>query len=129
MIAGMGELHLEIIRDRILKEYRIEADLGPFQIAYRESPIQKVTDTQTLQNTIGNTKQFVSLMISLHPCDTIKIKQDLFKLDKTPEYAGELANIFSKHLIAIKQGVEVGLSHGLKVGCPVSSLTVNKNNF
>lgn len=32
----MGELHLEIVKDRIQKEYRIETDLGPLQIAYRE---------------------------------------------------------------------------------------------
>lgn len=117
----MGELHLEIIRDRILKEHKIEADLGPFQIAYRESPCQKATDTLSIETTIGSTKQFVSLKMSLVPWDQTKSRQqEVFKLDKTPEYASELASIFPRHVEAVKQGVIVGLAHGPKVGCPVS---------
>lgn len=116
----MGELHLEIIKDRILKEYKIEADLGPIQIAYREAPIEKATDTLTVETTIGNIKQFASLKMSLLPCDENAVTQkELFKLDKTPEYASELASIFPKHLVAIKKGVDFGLAYGPKVGCPV----------
>ena len=37
ILSGMGELHLEIIHDRIKKEYKLETDLGPLQISYRET--------------------------------------------------------------------------------------------
>ncbi len=49
----MGELHLEIIADRILKKYNIEADTGPLQIAYRESLVSTATDTYSSTINIG----------------------------------------------------------------------------
>lgn len=122
---GMGELHLEIIKDRILKEYKIDVDLGPFQIAYREAPIQKATDTLTVETTIGTTKQFASLHMSVIPLDEKRIKQEEFKLDRSPEFAGELSAVFPKHIAAIKRGVQVALANGPKLGCPVSFRETN----
>lgn len=49
----MGELHLEVIRERIRSEYKIEADLGPMQIAYREMLLSPVKDTYEVSHTIG----------------------------------------------------------------------------
>ena len=46
ILSGMGKLHLEIIHSRLLKEYRIEADLGPLQIAYRETICRVANDTK-----------------------------------------------------------------------------------
>jgi hypothetical protein len=48
ILSGMGELHLEIIHSRLVKEYNVEADLGPLQVAYRETittPVQQVEVT------------------------------------------------------------------------------------
>jgi elongation factor G len=53
MVAGMGELHLEVIRERIRSEYKIDADVGEMQIAYREKLVAPVTDTITVSHTIG----------------------------------------------------------------------------
>lgn len=116
----MGELHLEIIRDRILKEYKIEADLGPLQIAYRESPIKKLTETNTLATKIGNSKQFVTVTLSLLPTEKKEDISNVMKLDKSPEAASDIASIFPKHLLAVKQGIETGLSHGPKIGSQVN---------
>lgn len=49
----MGELHLEIIKDRILKMYKVDADLGPLQIAYKEYVISSATETYTTDISIG----------------------------------------------------------------------------
>lgn len=49
----MGELHLEIIKDRILKTYKIDADLGPLQIAYKELLTSSGTETHTTDVTVG----------------------------------------------------------------------------
>lgn len=119
----MGELHLEIIRDRILKEYKIEADLGPLQIAYRECPIKKLTDTYIVETKIGNNKQSVTVALSLLPSDEKEDISNVLKLDKTPEAASNIASIFPKHLLAVKQGIETGLTHGPKIG---SQVKVNK---
>ena len=49
----MGELHLEIIKDRILKEYGVDVFLGPLQIAYRETITHPGFTAHTLNQTIG----------------------------------------------------------------------------
>ena len=49
----MGELHLEIIRDRIQKEYKVEAELGPLQVAYRETCTVPATHTLQVDKMIG----------------------------------------------------------------------------
>lgn len=49
----MGELHLDIIRDRIWKEYKVEAELGPLQVAYKETSQTACTHTLDINKTIG----------------------------------------------------------------------------
>lgn len=115
----MGELHLEIIKDRILKEYKIEADLGPLQIAYREAPITRTSRNFTIETKIGNTKHMVAISFSLIPSSIVDDGKGILKLDKTPEAASNLANIFPKHLLAVKQGVDVAISHGPKISSQV----------
>nr|XP_023028395.1 ribosome-releasing factor 2, mitochondrial [Leptinotarsa decemlineata] len=104
VLAGMGELHLDIIRDKILRDYKIEVDLGPLQIAYREAPVKEVTDTLTVDTKIGNSKQFVNIKLSLVPSFGKEHGGDILKLDRSPEYASNISNIFPKHLVAIRQG-------------------------
>lgn len=116
----MGELHLEIIKDRLLKEYKIDADLGSLQIAYREAPVCRVTDHLTHETKIGTSKQLVTVRLSLIPTtDNIK---DIMRLDKTSEAASSIASIFPKHLLAVRQGIEVGLTHGPKLNSQVRNL-------
>lgn len=45
ILCGMGELHIEIIHDRIRREYGIETDLGPLQVAYRETVLREASAT------------------------------------------------------------------------------------
>ncbi|KAF2895288.1 hypothetical protein ILUMI_10884 [Ignelater luminosus] len=129
VLAGMGELHLEIIKDRILKEYKIEADLGSLQIAYREAPIMKASRDFTIETKIGNTKHMVAISFSLIPTSTVEDEKDILKLDKTPEAASNLANIFPKHLLAIKRGVDVAVSHGPKINSQVVNAQVMLHRF
>lgn len=49
----MGELHLEIIKDRILKKYKVDADIGPLQIAYKEYLISEAKQTYDFAITLG----------------------------------------------------------------------------
>nr|XP_023027681.1 ribosome-releasing factor 2, mitochondrial-like [Leptinotarsa decemlineata] len=115
----MEELHLDIIRDKILRDYKIEVDLGPLQIAYREAPVKEVTDTLTVDTKIGNSKQFVNIKLSLVPSFGKEHGGDILKLDRSPEYASNISNIFPKHLVAIRQGAVVGMAHGPKINCQV----------
>lgn len=51
ILCGMGELHIEIIHDRIRREYGIETHLGPLQVAYRETILNEVSTTGTKTHT------------------------------------------------------------------------------
>ena len=68
VISGMGELHLEVIVDRMLREFRVDATVGKPQVAYRETithPVNKVTYTHKKQT--GGAGQFAEVTIDLEP--------------------------------------------------------------
>lgn len=53
ILGGMGELHLEVIRNRIRNEYKLDVDLGPLQIAYREALVENARDSYNVTHQIG----------------------------------------------------------------------------
>jgi elongation factor G len=68
IIAGMGELHLEILVDRMKREFRVEATVGKPQVAYRETIRQKVANhSYTHKKQTGGSGQFAKVIISLEP--------------------------------------------------------------
>lgn len=72
--SGMGELHLEIIKERIIREYKIDVELGPLQIAYREALLGTARHTVTQDRKIGSIRQQCKITMS---AKTVKgISQD-----------------------------------------------------
>uniref|UniRef100_A0A8C4XDZ5 Elongation factor G2 n=1 Tax=Erpetoichthys calabaricus TaxID=27687 RepID=A0A8C4XDZ5_ERPCA len=67
VLCGMGELHIEIIHDRIKREFGIEADLGPLQVAYRETIMNTTTASDTLDRTIGGKRHLVNVQLTVSP--------------------------------------------------------------
>ncbi len=67
IIQGMGELHLEIIKDRILREYKVKANAGKPMVAYRESVLKTGTGNFTFEREIGGTTHFASLHLQVSP--------------------------------------------------------------
>lgn len=65
VLGGMGELHLEIVKSRLLTEYKLDVDLGPLQIAYKETLEDDIRDTFLLKKDIGGAIQEVSIEMSL----------------------------------------------------------------
>lgn len=65
VLGGMGELHMDIIKSRMLSEYKIEVDLGPLQIAYKETIERPVVTTFNMEKEIAGTKQNVSITLEL----------------------------------------------------------------
>ncbi|XP_062290091.1 ribosome-releasing factor 2, mitochondrial [Scomber scombrus] len=71
ILCGMGELHIEILHDRIRREYGVEADLGPLQVAYRETILQEVSTTDTLDRTVGDRRHVVTVELTVKPLEAM----------------------------------------------------------
>ncbi|CAB0005555.1 unnamed protein product [Nesidiocoris tenuis] len=99
ILSGMGELHLEIIRDRLRTAYKLDVDVGSVQIMYKEQILEKERSSYTLKNVI-NSKQ-------------------LMVLDTSGEAASNLAHVLPKHLSAVERGLEAALSRGPILGYQV----------
>ncbi|XP_010754176.2 ribosome-releasing factor 2, mitochondrial [Larimichthys crocea] len=69
ILCGMGELHIEIIHDRIRREYGIETHLGPLQVAYRETILHEVSTTDTLDRTVGERRHVATVELAVRPVD------------------------------------------------------------
>ncbi|XP_058808479.1 ribosome-releasing factor 2, mitochondrial isoform X1 [Phymastichus coffea] len=126
ILAGMGELHLEIIKERIHSEYKIDVDLGELQIAYKETIEKLMKDTYTAQHEINKTKHEVSITLSLIP--NYKGKEQLL-FDHTKDSAANIAGINPKNMIAIKKGITSAFANGPKLGCPIVNVGVKLHWF
>nr|WP_298688912.1 elongation factor G [uncultured Dongia sp.] len=69
IIKGMGELHLEILVDRMKREYKVEANVGAPQVAYRESITKKVEQDYTHKKQTGGSGQFARVKIRFEPLE------------------------------------------------------------
>lgn len=118
VLGGMGELHLDIIKSRILSEYKIDADLGPLQIAYKEVINSPCRDSLKLEKDIAGMKQSVHIEMSLLNKRDTKFPED-FRLDTSPEAAEALAGLRPKLLYLVKKGSLAALNRGPKLGSPV----------
>lgn len=121
VLAGMGELHLEIIRERIKSEFKIDADLGPLQIAYKETIQNSVKDSHETSHRIGNSNHNVKTTLSI-----LADYQDanLLKLDKTPDCIANTTAVSPRMLQAVNSGIKAAMANGPKLGCPVINVGV-----
>lgn len=119
VLGGMGELHLDIIKSRILTEYKIDADLGPLQIAYKETVNSPARDSIKLEKEIAGSKQSVTLELTIQNKKDGKHHDEIFRLDTTQEAAEALATVRPKYLSLIKKGAIASLDRGPRLGSPV----------
>ncbi|XP_073950110.1 ribosome-releasing factor 2, mitochondrial-like isoform X1 [Choristoneura fumiferana] len=123
VLAGMGELHLEIIKERIVREYKIDVELGPLQIAYREALVGSGKHTLAVDRKIGGARQQVKVTMSAKNMRGVAADKVL-RMDKSAESAANLSHLHPRNLAAIRQGVHTALLHGPKLGCPMVDVQV-----
>ncbi|KAL0270250.1 UNVERIFIED_CONTAM: hypothetical protein PYX00_007722 [Menopon gallinae] len=122
VLAGMGELHLEVVKQRIKQEYKVEVDTGPLQIAYKEKLIKSLRESHSVDRTIG--KSTHSVRVSMSVLAQEGTPGELLLLDKSPECIPNISVIFPKHLVAVKHGVESAVLSGPKLFSPVVNIQV-----
>ncbi|MDB6149399.1 MAG: fusA [Chthoniobacter sp.] len=117
IIAGMGELHLEIIRDRMLREFKVEANSGKPQIAYRETITSSATGEGKLIKQSGGRGQYGHVIVNVRPGERGK------GLVIENKVVG--GTIPKEYIPACKKGVEEAVLNGVVGGYPVIDVEID----
>jgi elongation factor G len=116
IISGMGELHLEIIIDRMRREFRVEANIGKPQVAYKETIRKKVQAEGKFVRQSGGRGQYGHVWIEIAPND--KGKGFVFE-------NGIVGGVIPKEYIRpVEQGIVEAMKNGVLAGYPVEDVTV-----
>ena len=113
IIAGMGELHLEIIVDRLLREFKVEANVGAPQVAYKEAITKAVDIESKYAKQSGGRGQYGHCKVRFEPMDANG--EELFKFDS--EVVG--GALPKEYIPAVGEGIEEATKAGLLGGFPV----------
>ena len=116
IIKGMGELHLEILVDRMRREFKVEANVGAPQVAYRESLARKVDIDYTHKKQSGGTGQFGRVKFTVEPGD--RGTGIVFK----DEVKG--GNIPREYIPSVEKGIREVAASGALIGFPIIDFTV-----
>ncbi|MDD6203341.1 MAG: elongation factor G [Lachnospiraceae bacterium] len=113
IIAGMGELHLEIIVDRLLREFKVEANVGAPQVAYKETFTKPVDQEYKYAKQSGGRGQYGHCKVKFEPMDANG--EELFKFDSTVVGGA----IPKEYIPAVGEGIEEATKAGILGGFPV----------
>ena len=116
IIAGMGELHLEIIVDRLLREFKVEANVGAPQVAYKESIRKKIDHETKYKRQSGGSGQYGHVKIIVEPNET----------GKGYEFINEVTGgtVPKEYIPAVDAGVRGSLQAGVLANYPVVDVKV-----
>ncbi|PTN10204.1 elongation factor G [Mangrovibacterium marinum] len=117
VIRGMGELHLEIIIDRLKREFKVECNQGKPQVAYKESISQEVQLRETYKKQTGGRGKFADIIVKVGPAD--EGKEGLTFINSVT--GGRIPREF---IPSVQKGFESALSNGPLAGFEVDSLKV-----
>lgn len=116
IISGMGELHLDIIKQRLLREFTVDTTVGKPQVAYRETILSKVENETKYAKQTGGRGQFGHVFLRVEPLEP----------GKGVEFEDEIKGgiIPKEYIPAIKNGVMEALEGGVMAGYPVIDIKV-----
>ena len=117
IIAGMGELHLEIIVDRLLREFKVEANVGKPQVAYRERPGKEVMGAEgKFVRQSGGRGQYGHAVINMYPQEP----------GKGYEFENKIVGgvVPKEYIPSVDKGIQEALNSGVLAGYPVEDVRV-----
>ncbi len=118
IISGMGELHLEIIIDRLRREFKVECNQGRPQVTYKEAISQTVQLRETYKKQSGGRGKFADMIVKVGPKDK-DFEGDLQFVD---EVKG--GNIPKEYIPSIEKGFKNAMKNGVLAGYPLDGLKV-----
>ena len=119
IIAGMGELHLEIIVDRLLREFKVEANVGAPQVAYKETFTKAVDQEYKYAKQSGGRGQYGHCKVRFEPMDPNG--EETFKFESTVVGGA----IPKEYIPAVGEGIEEAAKAGILGGYPVLGVHAN----
>ncbi|KAI3413676.1 hypothetical protein GPALN_011162 [Globodera pallida] len=134
ILEGMGELHIEVMRERLLREYGMNAFFGPLRVNYKEIPQRRADSSELMENVLDK-KQWCSLKLEVEPTQSSKTEALIHQFSKVfiqldtenVEQANQARRLLTLHpdwLKAINSGCSVAVHNGPISGSPVVNLRV-----
>ncbi len=120
VISGMGELHLEIIVDRMLREFSVQANIGKPQVAYRETISQPADQRHRFVRQTGGKGMFADVSLRVEPQEP----------GKGFEFVNDIVggSIPKEYIPAVEKGIEEAMKSGVVAGYPMVDLKVTVND-
>ncbi len=118
VISGMGELHLEIIIDRLKREFKVECNQGRPQVAYREAISAPVELRETYKKQSGGRGKYADMIVRVEPADE--------GFEGSLQFVNEVkgGNIPKEYIPSIEKGFQAAMKNGVLAGYPVDQLKV-----
>ncbi len=117
VISGMGELHLEIIVDRLKREFGVEINQGAPQVNYREAITGTVNHREVFKKQTGGRGKFADIVFTIGPADP-----DVTGLQFVDEVKG--GNIPREYIPSVEKGFKAAMENGVLAGYPVTGMKV-----
>lgn len=117
VLSGMGELHLEILLDRLVREFKVECNQGTPQVAYKEALTQTVKHREVYKKQTGGKGKFADIIFEIGPTDDSETG-----LVFNNKVKG--GNIPTEFMPAIKKGFKQAMSNGPLAGYPLNNMEV-----
>jgi len=127
IISGMGELHLEIIVDRLKREFKVEVNEGAPQVNYKEALTKSVTHRERLKKQSGGSGLFADMEFELGPASEEFLESDDFKNNKTRlEFKWDIkgGSIDKAYVNPIQKGFDSMMDNGVLAGYNIDSMSV-----
>ena len=119
IISGMGELHLDIILDRLKREFKVECNQGKPQVNYKEALTKSVTLREVYKKQSGGRGKFADIIVTVGPKDEDFVENDL-------QFVNEVkgGNVPKEFIPSVQKGFQDCLKSGVLGGFPVTGLKV-----
>lgn len=123
ILSGMGELHLEIIVDRMRREFKVEVNQGAPQVAYKEAFHNTIQHRETLKKQTGGRGKFADIVFEFGPADEEWLKENS---GKHMQFINDIfgGSIPREFIPAIQKGFEQSMTTGVLANYPVESMKV-----
>ena len=119
VISGMGELHLEIIIDRLKREFKVECNQGRPQVSYKEAITKPVELREVYKKQTGGRGKFADIIVAIGPVDEDFTQGGLQFID---EVKG--GNVPKEFIPSVQKGFQTAMKNGVLAGYPLDSLKV-----